>query len=41
MSSHRALRFGIVLGGVLASIGAVGWTVLRQARQAAGRAGIT
>jgi hypothetical protein len=41
MSSHRALRFGMVLGGVLASIGAVCWPVLRQARQAAGRAGIT
>jgi hypothetical protein len=41
MSSRRVLRFVMVLGGVLASIGAVGWPVLRQARQAAGRAGIT
>jgi hypothetical protein len=41
MGSHRAIRFGMVLGGVLASIGAVYWPVLRQARQAAGRAGIT
>jgi hypothetical protein len=41
MNSHRSLRFGIVLGGVLASIGAVGWPALRQARQSAGRAGIT
>ncbi len=41
MSSQRAIRFGIILGGVLASIGAVGWPVLHQARQAAGRAGIT
>lgn len=41
MSAHRLLRFAIILGGMLASIGAVGWPVLRQARQAAGRAGIT
>jgi hypothetical protein len=41
MSSHRALRFGMILGGMLVSIGAVCWPVLRQAKQAAGRAGIT
>ena len=39
MRSHRAIRFAMVLGGVLASIGAVGWPVLRRARQAAAARG--
>jgi hypothetical protein len=41
MRINRTLRFPLILVGILATIGVLSWPAVREARQAAQRAGIT